>query len=194
MARAASFVCSLALSLRGCVAYEYEHEIWIRVDGSGHRQRHRAARAVDGVQGRRAARGRGRHAARPRARLFEDSGPARAARDPHAARRDGPTCSSPPTSTTSTAWPGRRAFPDLRLGAAPATASGCGWRALARRRGAPAARRPSDGLMAVRFHLPSKVYEHQQRVRRASSAGTSWAGARTCAAALAGAAASTSAR
>ena len=25
----------LALSLRGCVAYEFEHEFWIRVDGSG---------------------------------------------------------------------------------------------------------------------------------------------------------------
>ena len=24
-----------AAMLRGCVAYEYEHEFWIRVDGSG---------------------------------------------------------------------------------------------------------------------------------------------------------------
>ena len=24
-----------AAALRGCVAYEYEHEFWIRVDGSG---------------------------------------------------------------------------------------------------------------------------------------------------------------
>jgi len=28
-------VLLLALSLRGCVAYEFEHEFWIRVDGSG---------------------------------------------------------------------------------------------------------------------------------------------------------------
>ena len=40
--------------------------------------------------------------------------------------------------------------------------------------------------MAVRFHLPSKVYGHRQRGRRASSAATSWAGGRTSAAALDG--------
>ena len=25
----------LAVTLRGCVAYDYEHEFWLRVDGSG---------------------------------------------------------------------------------------------------------------------------------------------------------------
>ena len=25
----------LAISLRGCVAYEYEHEFWLNTDGSG---------------------------------------------------------------------------------------------------------------------------------------------------------------
>jgi hypothetical protein len=33
--RAWSVALLLALSLRGCVAYEFEHEFWIRVDGSG---------------------------------------------------------------------------------------------------------------------------------------------------------------
>ena len=30
-------VLLLAAGLRGCLTYEYEHEFWLRVDGSGHR-------------------------------------------------------------------------------------------------------------------------------------------------------------
>ena len=34
LARLAAFLL-LAAGLRGCVAYEYDHEFWLKVDGSG---------------------------------------------------------------------------------------------------------------------------------------------------------------
>ena len=110
----------LAASLRGCVAYEFEHEFWVRVDGSGIGERDRAARAVGGHEGpegrsdREATDGRGR-----RARALRGLRPARAAGDPHPSQGAARTCSSSADFPDVNRLAGTPAFPDLALSLRP---------------------------------------------------------------------------
>jgi hypothetical protein len=152
----------LATALRGCLTYEYEHEVWLQVDGSG----------VVNVTGRpglwTAFKGlpldeRDPDAMMKAAReLFEKSG--------LTVRR-----------TTVTKRRGHRylfvsaefkdvnrisytpAFPDLRVGlrreGGRLHLDGSWQRPIEAQGGADADR---EGLMAVRFHLPSKVYGHRR--------------------------------
>lgn len=151
----------LAASLRGCVAYEYDHEFWLRVDGSG---------SVN-VTGRPelwiAFKGLGirpdapddtmRAAARS---LFESSG--LRVRRATVTRRSGRRYLFLAADFTDVnRLAGTPAFRDLHLGLSlegdrlllggtwllPATVS--------------RSEAPRDGLMAVRFHLPSRIYEHK---------------------------------
>ena len=147
-----------AIALRGCVAYEYEHEFWIRVDGSGTVNvtgRPELWTAFKGVFVP-AEEDAARAAAR---RLFEESG-LRVRRVTMTRRAGRPYLFVSADFDDVNRLAGTAAFPDLRLALradgerlrlegtwAPPPAS----------RGAPAA----DGQMAVRFHLPSKVYEHR---------------------------------
>ena len=149
----------LALSLRGCVAYEFEHEFWIRVDGSGSVTvtarpelwgAMKGLRASDDDAMRQAVRG-----------VFESSGlRVRRVTLTHRAGRPYVFVSADFTDVNRLA--GTPAFPDLALSLRP---DGENLRLdgrWARPPGLPdvpfAAR---DGLMAVRFHLPSKVYSHR---------------------------------
>ena len=146
-----------ALALRGCVAYEYEHEFWIRVDGSGSVNvtgRPELWTAFKGV-----ALPEDDDAAREVVRrLFEESG--LEVDTVTVTRRGGRTylfidadfedvnrLSSTP------------AFPDLRIGLRPE-----GDRLRLEGTWSPPSspsRVSDDGLMAVRFHLPSQVYDHK---------------------------------
>jgi hypothetical protein len=149
------------VALRGCVAYEYEHEFWLRTDGSG----------TVNVTGRpclwTAFKGLGRPedpegtATRQAARaLFEASG-LRVERVT-LTRRDGrPYLFVSADFDDVNRLSGSAAFPDLHIGlrregerlrlegtwSRPSTAPDIG-------------NRGREGLMAVRFHLPSKVYDH----------------------------------
>ena len=152
----------LAAALRGCLTYEYEHEFWLRVDGSG----------TVNVTGRPALwtafKGLGRPedpegtATMESARaLFERSG-LRVKRVTLTRRRG----QSYLFVSADFADVGRLsytpAFPDLRLSL---------WREGGRLQLEGSWQRPldtpeiggrdRDGLMAVRFHLPSKVYSHR---------------------------------
>lgn len=155
----------LAASVRGCVAYEYEHEFWVRVDGSG----------TVNVTGRPALwtafKGLGRPedpegtATREAARaLFEQSG-LRVRRVTLTHRKGQPYLFVSADFRDVNRLAGTPAFPDLTLALRPEgdrlRLEG-GWRrppGLADP--APAHR---EGLMAVRFHLPSKVYSHHNAV------------------------------
>ena len=145
-------------SLRGCVAYEYEHEFWIRVDGSGtvnvtgRPELWTAFKGVSVPDENDAA----REAAR---RLFEESG--LRVRRVTITRRDGrPYLFVSADFDDVNRLAGTAAFPDLRLALRPdgdrLRLEGA-WAPPPASRGAPA----GDGRMAVRFHLPSKVYEHR---------------------------------
>ena len=156
MPRLALLLLAAAL-MRGCVAYEYEHEFWVRVDGSGSVNvtgRPELWTAFKGVP-LPEDEGAARDAVR---RLFEDSGlevdtvtVTRRGGRPYifidADFEDVNRLSSTP------------AFPDLRIELRPE-----GDRLRLEGTWSPP-RAPAgiadDGLMAVRFHLPSQVYEHR---------------------------------
>src|SRR5688500_6507619 len=148
-----------AASMRGCVAYEYEHEFWVRVDGSGTVNvtgRPELWTAFKGIpvpadeDGAKAAvRG-----------VFEESG-LRVRRVTVTERDSRPYLFISAEFDDVNRLSGTRAFPDLSLtlradGDDRLRLEGA-WRAPPGPRGSPG----DDGLMAVRFHLPSKVYEHR---------------------------------
>ncbi|HEX9203509.1 MAG TPA: hypothetical protein VF964_06065 [Vicinamibacteria bacterium] len=152
----------LALGLSGCLKYEYEHEFWLRVDGSG---------AVN-VTGRPALwtafKGLGnprdpestatREAARA---LFERSG--LQVKRVTVTRREGrPYLFVSAEFEDVNRLNGTPAFPDLRIGLRQERDRLVLEGTWARPRDAPdVGARDRDGLMAVRFHLPSKVFGHK---------------------------------
>jgi hypothetical protein len=149
----------LAASLRGCVAYEFEHEFWVRVDGSGtvnvtaRPELWAAMKGLKGLEGT-----DGRDAVRA---LFEASG--LSVRRVTLTHRQGR-----PYLFVSADFPdvnrlsGTPAFPDLAVTLRP---DGENLRLdgrWVRPPGLPEVGTDQrDGLMAVRFHLPSKVYSHR---------------------------------
>jgi hypothetical protein len=155
-------VLLLAVGLGGCLRYEYEHEFWLRVDGSG---------AVN-VTGRPALwtafKGLGRPrdpeatAAREAVRaLFERSG-LRVRRVTLTSRGGHPYLFVSAEFDDLNALNGAPAFPDLKIGLRREPDRLVLEGTWARPKDAPeAGGRERDGLMAVRFHLPSKVYGHR---------------------------------
>src|SRR2546422_7104291 len=152
----------LAVGLSGCLKYEYEHECWLRVDGSG---------AVT-VPGRPALwtafKGLGnprdpestatREAARP---LFGRSG--LQVKRVTVTRREGrPYLFVSAEFEEVNRLSGPPAFPDLRIGLRREQDRLLLEGAWTRPKDAPdVGARDRDGLMAVRFHLPSKVFGHK---------------------------------
>ncbi len=150
----------LAASLNSCVVYEYEHEFWLRVDGSGSvtvtgrpslwvvfKELGRAE-DPDGTATREAAR-----------TLFERSG-LRVRRVTLTKRAGRPYLYVSADFTDVNRLSGSAAFPDLSIGLRPENDSIVlegSWR----RPPTSPASGERDGLMAVRFHLPSKVYTHK---------------------------------
>ena len=152
----------LALSLRGCVAYEFEHEFWIRVDGSGTVNVTARPELWAAMKGLRGATSSDEDAAMQAVRgLFESSGlRVRRVTLTHRAGRPYLFVSADFTDVNRLA--GTPAFPDLVLSLRP---EGENLR-LDGRWSRPSALPDvgldaRDGLMAVRFHLPSKVYSHR---------------------------------
>ena len=149
----------LAAGLRGCVAYEYEHEFWLKVDGSGSvylTGRPELWRAFKGL----ATDGLGNDELRAAAReLFERSG-LRVRRVTVTRRHGNSYLFLSADFDDVNALRGTPAFPDLDIALRPTgerlRLEGR-WSRPAAAGGPPA---DSSGLMAVRFHLPSKVYGH----------------------------------
>jgi hypothetical protein len=150
----------LLLAARGCVVYEYEHEFWLRVDGSG----------TVHVTGRpelwTAFKGLGRAQAPPETtqaaarELFERSG-LRVRRVTLTRRGGRPYLFVSADFADLNRLEGTPAFPDLDLSLrreGERLRLRGAWSGPGHCAGLPAPDR--FGLMAVRFHLPSKVYEH----------------------------------
>ncbi len=146
-----------ALALRGCVAYEYEHEFWIRVDGSGSvyvTGRPELWTAFKGV-----AMPEDEDAAREVVRrLFEESG--LEVDTVTVTRRGGRpylfVAADFPDVNRLSETP---AFRDVRIRLRPENGRLRLEGTWAPPPGTP--RVADDGIMAVRFHLPSQVYEHK---------------------------------
>ena len=145
------------LAMRGCVAYEYEHEFWVRVDGSGSVNvtgRPELWTAFKGIPLPADEDGQ-KDAVR---RLFEESG--LSVDTVTLTHRKGRPYLFVAADFDDVNKLGRsKAFPDLTIGMRPdgerLRLEGT-WKAPGARAGVP-----DDGLMAVRFHLPSQVYEHK---------------------------------
>ncbi len=151
----------LAAGLQSCVAYDYEHEIWLRVDGSGTVNvtgRPALWAAFKGFRGPEADADALRQGARE---LFERSG-LRVRRVTLTHRRGQAYLFVSADFPDVNRLAGTAAFPDLKLSLA---------REGEHLRLDGSWRRPSattdpalehrEGLLAVRFHLPSKVFGHR---------------------------------
>jgi hypothetical protein len=152
----------LVTALRSCLTYEYEHEVWLRVDGSG---------AIN-VTGRPALwtafKSLPLDASDPDAmkkaarELFERSG-LRVKRVTVTKRRGHLYLFVSAEFSDVNRISYTPAFPDLRLGlrreGGRLYLDGSWQRPL---EALPGGEKDRDGLMAVRFHLPSKVYGHRR--------------------------------
>lgn len=155
-------VLLLAAAVHGCVAYEYEHEFWVRVDGSGTVNvtgRPALWTAFKGLGGPESPEGTATpDAARA---LFERSG-LRVKRVTLTQRQGRPYLFVSAEFDDLNRLSGTPAFPDLTIGLRPE-----GERLVLEgtwERSQPVADRgprDRDGLMAVRFHIPAKVYAHK---------------------------------
>jgi hypothetical protein len=151
----------LAAGLRSCITYEYEHEFWLKVDGSGtvnvtgRPELWVAFKGLGGADDPESA------ATRDAARaLFERSGLS-VKRVTLTHRGGRPYLFVSADFKDLNALRGTPAFPDferLSVGREGERLSLYGiWKRPFGRTEKPG----DDGLMAVRFHLPSKVYEHK---------------------------------
>jgi hypothetical protein len=158
LGRLAALVLLLS-GLRSCVAYEYEHEFWLEVDGSGTvfvTGQPALWGAFKGLDRPQRDAGELRQAARD---LFERSG-LRVRRVTVTHRRGRSYLFVAADFDDVNRLPGTPAFPDLDLRLTPATERlrlAGAWRPPR----PPPAGTASEGLMAVRFHLPSKIFHHQ---------------------------------
>jgi hypothetical protein len=145
----------------GCIKYEYEHEFWLKVNGSG--RVHVTGQpwlwnAFKGIG--RTADPEGSISREDIQALFERSG-LDVQRVTLTHREGRPYLFIAAEFDDVSKLAGTPAFPDLDLRVVPdgerLRLEGT-WRRPA---GLETARREAAGLMAVRFHLPSKVYDHK---------------------------------
>ena len=154
-------VLLLALSLRGCVAYEFEHEFWIRVDGSGTVNVTARPELWGAMKGVRVSPTDEEAAGQTVRALFESSG-LRVRRVTLTHRAGRPYVFVAADFTDVNRLAGTPAFPDLALSVRPEGENLRMDGRWSRPPGLPDVPLESrDGLMAVRFHLPSKVYSHR---------------------------------
>ncbi len=151
-----------ATTLRGCVRYEYEHEIWLRVDGSGSIRvtgRPSLWTAFKGLPLDEKDPSAIKKAARS---LFERSG-LEVTKVVLVRRRGHRYLSVTADFNDINRISYTPAFPDLRVGlrhdGGRLELDGSWQRPLEAVPGGDDAR---QGLMAVRLHLPSKVYSHRR--------------------------------
>jgi hypothetical protein len=147
----------LLAGFHACLAYEYEHEFWLEVDGSGTvfvTGPPALWTAFKGFDRPEADASALRQAARE---LFERSG-LRVRKVAVTSRGGRRYLFVAAEFDDVNRLAGTAAFPDLQVRLSPEGENlrlAGAWRAPARR-----AADPADGLMAVRFHLPSKIFAH----------------------------------
>jgi len=151
----------LVTALRGCLTYEYEHEIWLQVDGSG--VVHVTGRPALWTAFKSLPLDEGDPEAMKKAarKLFEESG--LDVKRVTVTKRGGHRylfVSAEFKDVNRISY--TRAFPDLRVGLRREDGrlmlDGSWQRPI---EALPGGEKDRDGLMAVRFHLPSKVYSHR---------------------------------
>jgi hypothetical protein len=153
----------LATALHGCLAYEYEHEIWLRVDGSGSIRVTGRPALWSAFKGLPVDESTDDSTLERRAReMFERSG--LSVRRVTVTKRRGHRylfVSADFADVNRLSY--SPAFPDLRIGlrreGGRLLVDGSWQRPLEAQDPASV---PRDGLLAVRFHMPSKIYSHRR--------------------------------
>ena len=152
----------LALWLGGCVRYEFDHELWLRVDGSGSVQvtgRPGLWTAFKGLSPSDAD-----SLSKAARESFERSG-LRVTRVRLVRRAGRPYLFVAADFDDVNRLAGTPAFPDLKISMSRSSDRLRLEGAWSRPHGFPAPpESDSEGLVAVRFHLPSKVYDHKHTV------------------------------
>jgi hypothetical protein len=152
----------LAASLRGCPVYEYEHEFWLRTDGSGTVYVTGRPALWVAFKGLGSASHPESTATREAARQFFEKAGLRVNRVTITSRGGQPYLFVSADFDDVNRLAASGAFPDLELALRREgdrlRLLGT-WRPPAASAALPAEHR--EGLLAVRFHLPSKVYEHE---------------------------------
>lgn len=157
-----ALVALLAAGIEGCVVYEFEHEFWINVDGSGTvnvTARPELWTAIKGLGSPR----RPDETATPESvrELFELSG-LEVVRVTLTRRGGRPYLFVSARFDDVNALNGTPAFPDLRIGLRRENGRLVLEGTWARPTEVPdVPGLETDGLLAVRFHLPAKVYAHK---------------------------------
>ncbi len=152
----------LAVGLTGCLKYEFEHEFWLRVNGSGAVNLTGRPALWTAFKGLGNPRDPDSTATKDAVRaLFERSG--LQVKRVTLTRRDGrPYLFVSAEFEDVNRLNGTPAFPDLRIGLRREQDRLVLEGTWARPKDAPdVGARDRDGLMAVRFHLPSKVFGHK---------------------------------
>jgi hypothetical protein len=154
----------LLAGLQSCVVYEYEHEFWIRVDGSGSVNVTGRPALWSAFKGLHQLEGADASTTLESVRaLFERSG-LRVRRVTLTRRRGHPILFVSADFSDFNSLGGTPAFPDLSLSLSRdgerLRLSGT-WSPQTRVPVAARAALEDRSLMAVRFHLPSRVYEHK---------------------------------
>jgi hypothetical protein len=165
MIRHLALALVLAAALRGCVTYEFDHEIWLRVDGSGSVNVTGQPSLWKAFKGLSVDETTDDDTLRKEAReLFERSG--LTVRRITVTKKHGHRflfVSADFKDVNRISY--TPAFPDLRVGlrreAGRLMLDGSWQRPLEAAEAKDAWR---EGLMAVRFHLPSKIYGHRRAV------------------------------
>jgi hypothetical protein len=154
-----ALVLLAAVSLRGCVAYEYEHEFWLKVNGSGTVHVTGQPWLWNAFKGLGNATDPDGTATRDAARaLFERSGlRVRTVTLTH--RQGRPYLFIAADFDDISRLSGSPAFPDLNVRLVP-DGDRLRLEGTWQKRALVPQGRDTTGLMAVRFHLPSKVFAH----------------------------------
>jgi hypothetical protein len=154
-------VALLAVVSRGCVRYEYEHEFWLRVDGSGRVYVTGRPELWAAFKGLPVPADVPEDALRDSARALVSSSGLRVRRVTVTHRDGRPYLFVSADFDDIRTLGGTPAFPDLRLSLTRhegrLVLEG-GW---SRPEGPPRTIADPSGLMAVRFHLPSRIYAHR---------------------------------
>jgi hypothetical protein len=158
-------VLLLAAGLRGCVRYEYEHEVWLKVDGSGSITVTGRPELWTAFKGLPLDPNGDPDAIKKAAReLFERSG-LQVSKTTLVRRRGHRYLYVAADFKDVNRISYTPAFPDLRVGlrreAGRLKLDGSWQRPI---ESLPGTDEPREGLIAVRFHLPSKVYSHRRAV------------------------------
>jgi hypothetical protein len=151
----------LAAGVHGCTVYEYEHEFWLRVDGSGSVSVTGRPELWAAFKGLSLSGGEEGDATREAARaLFERSG-LDVQRVTVTHRGGRPYLFVAADFKDVNALKGTPAFPDFEKLSLGRDGERLDFYGNWKRPPARAEKPGDDGLLAVRFHLPSKVFEHK---------------------------------